>query len=98
MIGLNMGQVPTIINAAGARQAKSHMASHPRINSLKRNGNEQSIIGIFCSYNIKIQKRDDLGLARGTKHSSMDKVVCQVGFEGQIKFLWGDCFYMCNVY
>lgn len=35
----NMGQVSTVVKAAGVKEAKSHMASHSRMNSLTGNRN-----------------------------------------------------------
>lgn len=39
VIGLNMGQVSTVVSAVVAKEAKSHTDSQSRINSLKGNGN-----------------------------------------------------------
>ena len=47
VIGLTMGQVPTVVTVAGAKETKSSMASHSKINSLKGNENEQSIMSTF---------------------------------------------------
>lgn len=47
VIGLTMGQVPTVVTVAGAKETKSPMASHSKINSLKGNENEQSIMSTF---------------------------------------------------
>lgn len=66
MIRLNMGQVSIAVSAAGAKEAKSHMASHSRINPLKEMEMGRAInIFILCS--IKVQKKDNLGLAREIK-------------------------------
>lgn len=71
MIRLNMGQLSIVVSAAGANEAKSHMASHSRINPLK--GMEMGrALNIFILHSIKVQKKDNLGLAREINCGLMD--------------------------
>lgn len=68
MIGLNMGQVFIVVNLARVKERKLYTVVYFRINFLKRNGNGQSIFGLYSN---KFQKRVNLGLVRVIKYGFM---------------------------